>query len=163
MQLVAVSVDETTEDRTSRRSGNSRLSQNKFTRRMARPDRNRNILDGRRRRVVMATDTDDQERQQLIQVGRFDAQERQQSQNPKGSTGLAQQPAVMPVRAVGVLKARKRQEGFRRQRPEVRSGHALKGAEHPQRNLGGIQHPPPAGVPTDSLLLFRFEVTYAFR
>ncbi|WP_371101556.1 hypothetical protein [Streptomyces sp. PU_AKi4] len=163
MQLVAVSVDETTEDRISRRSGNLRLSQNKFTRRMARPDRNWNILNGRRRRVVMTTDADDQERQQFVQAGRLDTQKRQQSQNPKGSTGLAQQPAVMPVRAVGVLKARKRQEGFRRQRPEVRDGHTLKGAEHPQRNLGGIQHPHPAGVPADSLLLFRFKVTYAFR
>ncbi|MGW2841928.1 hypothetical protein ACWCWD_29585 [Streptomyces sp. NPDC001493] len=160
---MAVSVDETTEDRASRRSGNSRLSQNKFTRRMARPGRKRNILDGRRRRVVMATDADDQERQQFVQAGRLDAQERQQSQNPKGGTGLAQQPAVMPDRAVGFLKARKCQKGFRRQRREVRSGHALKSAEHPQRNLGGIQHPHPAGVPADSILLFRFEVTYAFR
>ncbi|WP_413116278.1 hypothetical protein ACK1X7_37225 [Streptomyces sp. CY1] len=93
----------------------------------------------------------------------LDTQERQHSQNTKGSTGLAQRPVALAAGAIGVLTARKHQESLRRQRRQIHHGHALQRAEHPQRNLGGVQHPHPARVMADALLLFRFEVTDVFR
>jgi hypothetical protein len=106
---------------------------------------------------------DDRDRQQFAQARRLDAQEHQHTQNTKGCTSLAHQPAVMPVGAVNILKARKCQKRFRRQRPEARRGHALNRAQHPERNLCRIQHPHPGGVPVATLLLLRVKVTDAFR
>lgn len=163
MQLVAVPVDGTTEDRITWRSGDSGLCQDEFARWMARMDGNRDVLDGQRRHVIIAVDADDQERQQFAQVGGLSTQECQNSQKTKGATGLVEQLGTAMGGAVGVRKARKHQEGLRRQCLQIRYGHALERAQHPEGNPRGVQHPYPAGVAVIPVSLFRVEVIDVFR
>ncbi|MET9679923.1 hypothetical protein [Streptomyces coeruleorubidus] len=106
MKLVAVPADGTTEDRASRRSGDSGLGEDEVAWRMARMDRNWDFLDGQRRHVVTVIDADDQERYQFAQMGGFDTQQGQHSQNAEGDTSRVEQLAAVMGGAVGVLEAR---------------------------------------------------------